>query len=258
MTDAPVPNPAPSRRRLAGLREWLAGWGSYFLWFIILYGVAAIVGLGLTWWLAGRDVAGDAARVGVPPLFAALLAWGLSESTRRQERSFQVATRRDERIAALDLERRRFQLDVLVDCQDALIETSRTATICLDAIENFYDTDPDHGLYDAARTAGVITPDERAFLDAASVLRQKSYRLADDDLVTLIDRLIEAWRWFIITGASRSRVDDLEDERLGLPLLTPPVRDFGELEQFRRNVERQLGQALRTLFPTDRTIDTTT
>lgn len=228
-------------------RPRLTGWGLG----IVLYAIGAAVGLGLTWWLGGRELAGDAARVGVPPLFAAVLAWGLSERTRQQERSFQIATRRDERIAALDLERRRFQLAVLVECQDALIETSRTAGVCLDLIYAFY-TDPDHDPYDAARDPENITPAERAFLDAASVLRQRSLRIGEEDLSATVAQLVTIWTWWIIEAASESEVDRLENAT------TPfPYGDLRHLEQFRLDVERRIGSSLRTLFPIDRTADAT-
>lgn len=124
------PSAQPNNRtRVSGLRQWLASWGSFFLPFIALYGVVAIVGRGMTWWLAGRDVAGDAARVGVPPLFAALLAWGLSESTRRQEQRGQVHLREDEQTHREWDATRSFHRDNLLQLQAQLQELNATANL---------------------------------------------------------------------------------------------------------------------------------
>lgn len=74
-------------------------------WFVILFCVVIFAILGIVWWVRSFDDAVQVAAVGLPLVTAAVLAWGLSEISRREERKSQDRRLQDDRDHERDLRR---------------------------------------------------------------------------------------------------------------------------------------------------------
>ena len=103
---------------------WKPNTWDFKTWFVILFAIVVFAILGIVWALRDFDDAVQVAAVGLPLVTAAVLAWGLSEISRQEERKSQSKKLQDDRNHERDL--RQAEID---STREEAFRTYRLATL---------------------------------------------------------------------------------------------------------------------------------